>query len=63
MTVNCRFEVCPPQSFRKGDIVEAQLSFVVAPIKEDPVKGKQYKMLVVLRSMALLDTKFSSVSV
>jgi hypothetical protein len=43
--------------------VEAQLSFIIAPIKEDLVKGKQYKMLVVLRSMALLDTKFSSVSV
>ncbi|KAF8221291.1 hypothetical protein L208DRAFT_1328770, partial [Tricholoma matsutake] len=54
---------CPPQSFRKGDIVEAQLSFVVVPIKEDPVKGKQYKMLMVLQSMALLDTQFSSVHV
>ncbi|KAF8240525.1 hypothetical protein L208DRAFT_1227127, partial [Tricholoma matsutake] len=51
-----RFEACPPQSFRKGDIVEAQLSFIIIPIKEDLVKGKQYKMLVVLQSMALLDT-------
>ncbi|KAF8240623.1 hypothetical protein L208DRAFT_1231508, partial [Tricholoma matsutake] len=58
-----RFEACPPQSFRKGDIVEAQLSFVVIPIKEDLVKGKQYKLLVVLQSMALLDTQFSSVHV
>jgi hypothetical protein len=47
--------------FRKGDIVELQLSFVVVPLKEDPIKGKQYKMLVVLRSMALLDTHFSTV--
>ncbi|KAF8240200.1 hypothetical protein L208DRAFT_1234455 [Tricholoma matsutake] len=52
-----------PSSFRKGDIVEAQLSFVIIPIKEDPVKGKQYKMLVVLWSMALLVIQFSSVRV
>ncbi|KAF8228455.1 hypothetical protein L208DRAFT_1291452 [Tricholoma matsutake] len=58
-----RFEACPPQLFRKGDIVEAQLSFIIVPIKEELVKGKQYKMLVVLRSMALLDTQFSSVRV
>ncbi|KAF8229908.1 hypothetical protein L208DRAFT_1478655, partial [Tricholoma matsutake] len=47
------FEVCRPQSFRQGDIVELQLSFVVIPLKEDPTKWKQYKMLVVLWSMAL----------
>ncbi|KAF8231810.1 hypothetical protein L208DRAFT_1467313, partial [Tricholoma matsutake] len=54
------FEVCHPQSFRQGDIVELQLSFVVVPLKEDSTKGKQYKMLVVLQSMALLDTQFST---
>ncbi|KAF8239821.1 hypothetical protein L208DRAFT_1236059 [Tricholoma matsutake] len=46
--VKRRFEACRPQSFRQGDIVELQLSFVVIPLKEDPKKGKQYKMLVVL---------------
>ena len=42
--------------FRVGDIVEVQLSFVGVPIKE-----KRHKMLVVLRSMALLDGQFSMV--
>ncbi|KAF8224262.1 hypothetical protein L208DRAFT_1312446, partial [Tricholoma matsutake] len=42
------FKACRPQSFRQGDIVELQLSFVIVPLKEDPKKGKQYKMLVVL---------------
>ena len=42
--------------FRVGDIVEVQLSFVGVPIKE-----KCRKMLVVLRSMALLDGQFSMV--
>ncbi|KAF8233192.1 hypothetical protein L208DRAFT_1267926 [Tricholoma matsutake] len=46
---------------RRGDIVEVQLLFVVIPIKEDPMKGKQCKMLVVLCSMALLESKFSTV--
>ncbi|KAF8229305.1 hypothetical protein L208DRAFT_1076303, partial [Tricholoma matsutake] len=55
------FEACRPQSFRKGDIVELSLSFVVIPIREHPKKGKQYKILAVLQSMALLDTQFSTV--
>ncbi|KAF8240460.1 hypothetical protein L208DRAFT_1233277 [Tricholoma matsutake] len=59
--VQCRFEACRPQSFRKGDIVELLLSFVAIPIREHPQKGKQYKMLAVLRSMVLLDTQFSTV--
>ncbi|KAF8237513.1 hypothetical protein L208DRAFT_1247069, partial [Tricholoma matsutake] len=54
--------LCRPQSFRKGDIVELQLSFVIVALKEDPQKGKRCKLLVVLRSMALLDTQFSTVS-
>ncbi|KAF8237739.1 hypothetical protein L208DRAFT_1245591, partial [Tricholoma matsutake] len=51
----CRFEVCQPQSFRKEDIVELQLSFVIVALKEDPQKGGKCKLLVVLQSMALLD--------
>ncbi|KAF8230826.1 hypothetical protein L208DRAFT_1279824 [Tricholoma matsutake] len=42
------FESCGPQTFRKGDIVEIQFSFMVVPIRPDPIKGKQCKMLVVL---------------
>ncbi|KAF8875565.1 hypothetical protein BD779DRAFT_1450017, partial [Infundibulicybe gibba] len=43
-----------PQSFRKGDIVEVQVSFVVVPLKE-----QRYKMMGVLHAIALLDTSFS----
>lgn len=46
--VLCRFEVCQPQSIRKGDLVELQLLFVIVALKEDPQKGKQCKLLVVL---------------
>jgi len=42
--------------FRIGDIVQAQISFVVIPIK-----GGRRKMLSVLRSLALLDGNFSMV--
>ncbi|KAF8220277.1 hypothetical protein L208DRAFT_1069900, partial [Tricholoma matsutake] len=34
----CRLEACQLQSFRKGDIGELQLSFVVVTLKEDPQK-------------------------
>jgi hypothetical protein len=51
-----RVEAVNPQIFRIGDIVEAQVSFIVVPLKND-----KYKMMVVLRSIALLDTYFSQV--
>jgi hypothetical protein len=51
-----RFEKCGPQTFHVGDLVEIQLSFVGVPLKE-----KRRKVLVVLRSMALLDGRFSIV--
>ena len=51
-----RFQQCEPQTFRNGDIVQVQLSFVVIP-----VKGGHCKMLTVLRSLALLDGSFSQV--
>ncbi|KAF8240411.1 hypothetical protein L208DRAFT_1156497, partial [Tricholoma matsutake] len=53
---NRKFQPCKPQTFRIGDIVQAQLSFVVIPIK-----GGQCKMLSVLRSLALLDRNFGQV--
>ena len=58
LTLQCRFQQCEPQTFRKGDIVQAQLSFVVIPLK-----GGRRKMLTVLRSLALLDRSFSQVSI
>jgi hypothetical protein len=48
-----RFQQCEPQTFRNGDIVQVQLSFVVIP-----VKGGHRKMLTILRSVALLDRSF-----
>jgi hypothetical protein len=53
-----RYERCDPHMFRAGDLVEAQLSFVVIP-----VKGGRRKMLAVLRSLALIKgTNFKKVS-
>ncbi|KAF8075764.1 hypothetical protein FPV67DRAFT_1407739 [Lyophyllum atratum] len=46
-----------PQSFRTGDIVEIQVSFVVVPLK-----GEKYKMISVLRSIAFIDGNFKQVS-
>ena len=51
-----RMETANPQIFRVGDIVEAQVSFIVAPMK-----ANKHKMIVVLRSIALLDGTFSQV--
>src|SRR6266704_1117474 len=52
-----RYERCEPQVFRLGDIVEAQVSFVVIP-----VRGGRRKMLTVLRSLALIKGNFKKVS-
>lgn len=41
-----------PVKFRIGDIVEAQMSFVTIPLR-----GKQFKMLTILRAITLLDSK------
>jgi hypothetical protein len=45
-----------PTLFRIGDIVEAQVSFVVFP-----GKNEQRNMRVLLRSIALLDGRFTQV--
>ncbi|KAF8230718.1 hypothetical protein L208DRAFT_1280606, partial [Tricholoma matsutake] len=45
-----------PQLFHVSNIIQVQLSFVVIP-----VRGNNYKMLVVLHSMVLLDGTFSKV--
>ncbi|KAF8240311.1 hypothetical protein L208DRAFT_1546952, partial [Tricholoma matsutake] len=48
-----RYEMCEPQTFRIGDIVQAQLTFVVIPMR-----GGKRKMLSILRSIALIDERF-----
>lgn len=45
-----------PQIFRVRDIVEAQVSFIAVPLKDN-----KYKMIVMLQSIALLDASFSQV--
>ena len=52
----CRYNTWEPQMFCISDIVQAQLSFAVIPIK-----GGRRKMLSILRSLALLDGSFSVV--
>ena len=39
-----------PNAFHVGDVVEAQISFEVIPLK-----GKCQKMIVILRALTLLD--------
>jgi hypothetical protein len=45
-----------PQFFRVGDIVEAQMSFIVVLLK-----GQNMKMHCVLHAIALLDRHFAQV--
>jgi hypothetical protein len=52
-----RHETVGPQTFRTGDLVEIQVSFVVVPMK-----GERRKMITVLRSIALIDGDFRQVS-
>ena len=54
--VEPRYIRCEPQSFQVADIVQAQLSFVVVPMK-----GRLCKMLTVLRSITLIDDSFGTV--
>jgi hypothetical protein len=48
--------VIDPNKFRIGDIVEAQLSFMVVPVKE----GK-HRLILVMRALTLLDSTQSKV--
>jgi len=50
-------EEASPATYRVGDLVEVQTSFVVFPVKE----GK-FKMSLILRSIALLDHSETDVS-
>lgn len=56
VALNTRYVNSEPQMFRVGDIVQAQVSFIVIPMK-----GGRRKMLTVLRSLALLDGSLSTV--
>ena len=47
-------EAMNPQNFHIGDIIEAQISFIAVPLKDN-----KYKMIAVLRSIVLLDASFT----
>jgi hypothetical protein len=47
----------PPVRFREGDIVDAKLTLMLVPVKND-----QHKMVAILRSLTLLDSTYSQVS-
>ncbi|KAF8218588.1 hypothetical protein L208DRAFT_1349767, partial [Tricholoma matsutake] len=51
-----KFKSCGLQTFRVGDIVQVQVSFIGIP-----VQGNNHKMLVVLHSIALLDNSLTKV--
>ncbi|TFK59464.1 hypothetical protein BDN72DRAFT_780707, partial [Pluteus cervinus] len=58
MARNYQYKTTTPQVFRIGDIVEVQFSLVVYKMRAD-----QYILKPMLYSLALLDGKFSDVSV
>lgn len=52
-----RYEEVSPARFQTGHIVEAQFSLVLVPLR-----GRMHKMMLVLRSLALLDSQQTKVS-
>ena len=44
------------QNFHIGDIIEAQISFIAVPLKDN-----KYKMIAVLQSIVLLDASLTQV--
>ena len=46
-----------PQAFRKGDLVEVELSLIAVP-----VANGMRKMKVILRAIVLIDDSFAKVS-
>ncbi|KAM6489121.1 hypothetical protein JOM56_010309 [Amanita muscaria] len=53
-TGEARYTHIPPVRFQVGDIVEAQVSLMLVPIR-----GDQYQMVSVLRGLTLLDNSFT----
>lgn len=53
-----RFQATMPTNFRIGDIVEVQTTIIAVPIKD-----RHFKMIHQLRSIALINSNFSQVSI
>lgn len=59
-----RYVRTSPTSFSIGDIVEARLSFLVAPVSKgtgSTSTTKEFRLVTVLRSLALIENSFSKV--
>ncbi|KAF8333312.1 hypothetical protein F5887DRAFT_1080341 [Amanita rubescens] len=54
---NLKYKTIPPVMFRNGDIVEAQLTAMMVPMK-----GGTFKMMAVLHCLTLLDSSYSQES-
>jgi hypothetical protein len=52
-----RYTTISPAIFREGDIVDVEATFILVPIKQG-----MHKMMGILRSLTLLDSKYSEVS-
>lgn len=52
----CRFEETQPTQFHIGDIVEIQTTVIAVPVKE-----RRFKMILQLRSLALINSSFTQV--
>ena len=52
LLIQTRYETIEPSKISKGDIVEAQVSLMVIP-----VKNKKYKPLLILRAITLIDSQ------
>ncbi|KAF8340895.1 hypothetical protein F5887DRAFT_1076842 [Amanita rubescens] len=52
-----KYEEIPPVRFRVGDIVEAKATLMVIPLK-----GGEFKLIAVLRSLTLWDAQFTQIA-
>jgi hypothetical protein len=65
MLTAVRYETIKPDTFTVGDIAEVRLSFKAKPVKARRIRGQkpqaQFKFVIVLRSIALINEEFSLV--
>jgi hypothetical protein len=55
-----RYVEISPEIFSVGDIVETRVSFLAAPVSG--YNGRIFRLAIVLRSIALIDSTFTKVS-
>ncbi|KIL58014.1 hypothetical protein M378DRAFT_87111 [Amanita muscaria Koide BX008] len=57
-TMDSKYNCIPPVRFRDGDIIEVQMTILLVPLLHG-----QFKMMTTLRSLTLVDTTFSQVTI